>query len=51
MQSAYAEKRQDGETFFAWTRRVGKEYFQELLADLVAVNPDDVPKVLHDHGT
>lgn len=51
VKSAYAEKRQDGETFFTWTRRVGKEYFQELLADLVAVNPDDVQKVLRDHGT
>ena len=50
VQEAYGAQRRENETFFAWARRVGQEYFQELLADLVAVNPQEVQRLLRDHG-
>ena len=50
VQQTYLDDRQDGESFFQWTRRRGKESFTELLADLMVVTPEEVPLVLSDHG-
>ncbi|HVW65790.1 MAG TPA: nitrite/sulfite reductase [Nitrosospira sp.] len=48
--SAFESERASDEAFFAWTRRVGKEYFASLLADLTEVRPEELPSVLRDHG-
>ncbi len=50
VQQTYLDDRQSGESFFQWTRRRGKESFTELLADLKAVTPEEMPSVLNDHG-
>jgi hypothetical protein len=50
VQEAYLNTRSAGESFFHWTRRQGKAYFDELLAQQVAVSPEQVPLVLKDHG-
>jgi sulfite reductase (ferredoxin) len=50
VKSAYASDRSDDESFFNWTRRKGKEYFSELLADLMKVNSEDLLSVVRDHG-
>lgn len=50
LQTAYAENRSEGETFFAWAHRQAPGYFDELLADIAAVSPDDLSSVLNDHG-
>ncbi|MDE3020644.1 MAG: nitrite/sulfite reductase [Pseudomonadota bacterium] len=44
----YLSTRDPEETFFLWARRKGQGYFSELLADLVAVNQEDLPFVLRD---
>jgi len=46
----YANERIDEESFVSWSRRQSKEYFQQLLEDLVAVKPEDVTALLRDHG-
>jgi sulfite reductase (ferredoxin) len=46
----YAQDRDDGESFFHWSRRRGADYFGELLADLKAVAPEEVAALLRDHG-
>jgi sulfite reductase (ferredoxin) len=51
VKQAWLDTREDGETFFRWTRRRETGYFDTLLADLVAVSEEDVPSVLRDHGT
>ncbi len=51
VKSAYASNHETAETFFSWTRRVGKTYFTELLADLTEVKPEELESVLRDHGT
>lgn len=51
VKSAYASNHEAGETFFSWTRRVGKTYFSELLADLIEVKAEELGSVLRDHGT
>lgn len=48
--SAFGSGRAPDEAFFAWTRRVGKEYFVSLLADLTEVKPEELSSVLRDHG-
>ncbi|MBU6459737.1 MAG: nitrite/sulfite reductase [Proteobacteria bacterium] len=48
VEEAYLETRNENESFYFWTRRMGKDYFSELLADLVAVKEEDIPSVLHD---
>jgi sulfite reductase (NADPH) hemoprotein beta-component len=48
--SAFESERAPDEAFFAWTRRAGKEYFANLLADLTEVRPEELPSVLRDHG-
>ncbi len=50
VQRAYAEDRQGEESFFAWSRRRGAGYFQELLADLKEVAPEAVGELARDHG-
>jgi sulfite reductase (ferredoxin) len=50
VKSAYTSNRRADETFFSWTRRVGKVYFTELLADLGEVKPEELASVLRDHG-
>jgi len=50
VQEAYLNTGNAGESFFHWTRRQGKAYFDELLAQQVAVSPEQVPLVLKDHG-
>ncbi|MEO7559039.1 MAG: nitrite/sulfite reductase [Nitrosospira sp.] len=50
VKSAYASNREGNETFFSWTRRVGKVYFTDLLADLGEVKPEELESVLRDHG-
>ena len=48
--SAFQSERVPEEAFFSWTRRVGKEYFVNLLADLMEVKPEELASVLRDHG-
>ncbi|MDN5753593.1 MAG: nitrite/sulfite reductase, partial [Nitrosospira sp.] len=48
--SAYSSNHEAGETFFSWTRRVGKDHLIELLADLAEVKPEELGSVLRDHG-
>ncbi|MFO7580097.1 MAG: nitrite/sulfite reductase, partial [Nitrosomonas halophila] len=50
VQAAYTADRTDNETFFNWTRRKGKDYFVELLADLMAVSAEEILSVMRDHG-
>lgn len=50
VKTAYTSNREAGETFFSWTRRVGKDYFTELLANVVQVKQEDLELVLRDHG-
>ncbi|MBA4142070.1 MAG: nitrite/sulfite reductase [Nitrosospira sp.] len=50
VKSAHAANSETGETFFSWTRRMGKEYFTGLLADLKDVKPEQLESVLRDHG-
>src|SRR6185295_6118987 len=50
LKDAYSDERIDEESFFSWSRRQDADYFQKLLADLIAVKPDEVPAVLRDHG-
>ena len=50
VKSTYESNQEAGETFFSWTRRVGKSYFTELLADLGEVKPEELASVLRDHG-
>jgi dissimilatory sulfite reductase (desulfoviridin) alpha/beta subunit/TusA-related sulfurtransferase len=50
VQQTFAKDRSDGESFFHWSRRRGADYFGELLADLKAVAPEEVPSLLQDHG-
>lgn len=50
VRETYNEDHERAESFFQWTRRHGKEYFTELLADLTIITADDIPLVLHDHG-
>jgi sulfite reductase (ferredoxin) len=50
IKDAYSRERIDQESFFSWSRRQEPKYFHNLLADLIAVTPEDVPVVLRDHG-
>lgn len=50
VKQAYADTRSSDETFFAWTRRHGQDYFKSLLADLTSIAPEQVAEVLRDHG-
>lgn len=50
VKSTYESNHETGETFFSWTRRVGKSHFTDLLADLGEVKPEELASVLRDHG-
>lgn len=50
VQSAFSATREADETFFSWAHRKDKAYFNDLLADLVEVKPEQVESVLRDHG-
>ncbi len=50
VQTAYTSNCESGETFFSWVRRVGKDYFTELLKNLTEVKPEELALVLRDHG-
>lgn len=50
VKKAYTSNREDSETFFSWVRRVGKDYFTELLTNVTEVKQEDLELVLRDHG-
>lgn len=50
IKTAYTSESESGETFFFWVRRVGKEYFTELLKHVTDVKPEELGLVLRDHG-
>lgn len=50
VQDAYLRMRNAGESFFQWTRRQGKAYFDQLLLDIVQIKPEELASVLSDHG-
>ncbi|MFL6621226.1 MAG: nitrite/sulfite reductase [Sulfurifustis sp.] len=50
IKESYRVDRNADETFFAWSRRKGEQYFHELLADLAKVEEADLASVLSDHG-
>lgn len=50
IKTAYTSESESGETFFFWVRRVGKEYFTELLKNVTDVKPEELGLVLRDHG-
>ncbi|MBK8164253.1 MAG: nitrite/sulfite reductase [Gammaproteobacteria bacterium] len=50
IQQTYARERVNGESFFAWTHRQAADYFDRLLAGILAVAPEELAAVLQDHG-
>lgn len=50
VRAAYAEQKSEGESFYTWSRRVGADYFEELLADISRVAETELASVLKDHG-
>jgi len=50
VENAFDTDHSEAESFFNWTRRKGKEYFSQLLADLIEVQPEDMHSVIRDHG-
>ncbi len=50
IKTAYTSECESGETFFLWVRRVGKDYFTELLRYVTEVKPEELELVLRDHG-
>ncbi len=50
VKQAWLDSRAEGESFFQWTRSREPGYFNTLLADIVAVTPEDVPALARDHG-
>ena len=50
VQSAFSATCEADEPFFSWAHRKDKAYFNDLLADLVEVKPEQVESVLRDHG-
>ncbi len=47
---AFRGTRRGGESFAAWARRQGADYFRALLTDLTEVREGDLSTVLRDHG-
>jgi sulfite reductase (ferredoxin) len=50
IKEAYRADRGAEESFYAWSRRRGEKYFEELLADLAKVEEADLSPVMSDHG-
>ena len=50
IKTTYASECESGETFFFWVRRVGKDYFTELLKNITEVKSEELELVLRDHG-
>lgn len=50
VENSYSSERSENESFFNWARRKNKEYFKELLSDLIEVSPDELSAVIRDHG-
>ena len=50
VRDAYAASRAPGQSFYAWSRAQGENYFTELLADLKQVSLEEVLAVARDHG-
>lgn len=50
VQEAYAAGREEGESFYLWSRRQEPDYFQTLLARLTEVSEPQVEWVSRDHG-
>jgi sulfite reductase (ferredoxin) len=50
IKTAYTSECESGETFFFWVRRVGKDYFTELLKHVTEVKSEELELVLRDHG-
>ena len=48
--ATYQSTKNAEERFFTWVHRQEAAYFNELLADLVAVQPEAVEELLHDYG-
>ena len=48
--ASFEPSRAEGERFFDWVHQQAAMYFNELLADLVAVAPEDVEGLLRDYG-
>ncbi len=50
MHQTYQREHLDSESFFAWSRRNGPEFFTDLLSDLKEITPDDLDFLARDHG-
>lgn len=50
VQQDYADIGESEESFFEWTRKRERGYFERLLADLVRVSEEDIASVSQDHG-
>jgi sulfite reductase beta subunit-like hemoprotein/TusA-related sulfurtransferase len=50
VQQAYGRGRIDDESFFSWAHRQAVDYFDRLLAGVLAVAPEELASVLYDHG-
>ncbi|VAX06522.1 Ferredoxin--sulfite reductase [hydrothermal vent metagenome] len=47
---AYVSEREGNESFFTWSRRLGPDYFDNLLNDLVQVREFELSMLQRDHG-
>ncbi|WP_456379851.1 nitrite/sulfite reductase [Thiolapillus sp.] len=50
IREAWLERRHDGESFPAWSRRKGGSYFHTLLESLTAVSKSEIPFLARDQG-
>ncbi len=50
LKETFAEERNGAESFREWVLRKGESFFNELLADLAAVQEEEVAGLLHDLG-
>ena len=50
IQHAYQDGAGGKQTFFQWSQAKGKDYFHDLVKDVVAVTPEEIGSVLYDHG-
>ena len=50
MEQTYQREREQDESFFTWSRRMGADFFASLLSDLKEVNLTDMDFLARDHG-